>query len=178
MRLIDKLVKKAQKGDTDAFTRLFVQNEADIYRIAFVYVRHEQDALDVVQETAYRSFKGIAALKKPAYFKTWIIRIAISSAIDLLRRRNKITPMEDSKGAHYHTTAVEENVVTVSLSLQPILDLLDEEEKGVILLRYYKDYTIREVSEILNIPLGTAKTLLYRALSKLRTFVREEDYYE
>ena len=74
------LIKKAQKGNDKAFLTLFQQYEQDIYRTAFVYVKNQSDALDVVQETAYRSFKSIKDLKEPKYFKTWLIRIAISCA--------------------------------------------------------------------------------------------------
>lgn len=77
-------MKKAQKGNDEAFLKLFQEYEKDIYRTAFVYVKNQEDALDIVQETAYRSFKSIKDLKEPKYFKTWLIRIAISCAIDIL----------------------------------------------------------------------------------------------
>ncbi len=60
-----RLVHKAQKGNEKAFLKLFQQYEEDIYRMAFVYVKNESDALDVVQEVAYRSFKKINTLKNP-----------------------------------------------------------------------------------------------------------------
>ncbi|RNF41236.1 hypothetical protein EEX84_02500 [Planococcus salinus] len=56
------LVKKAQKGDDHVFYALFQQYKQDIYRLAFVYLKNQNDALDVVQETAYRSFKPIKTL--------------------------------------------------------------------------------------------------------------------
>ena len=74
---INRLVKKAQKGDDRAFIKLFQRYEADIYRMAYVYVKNESDALDVVQEVAYRAFKKIETLKDPDYFKTWLIKITI-----------------------------------------------------------------------------------------------------
>ena len=56
---MDKLVRRAQKGHDAAFLTLFQQYEAYIYRMAYVYVQNENDALDIVQETAYRAFKSI-----------------------------------------------------------------------------------------------------------------------
>ncbi|MOA59562.1 RNA polymerase sigma factor [compost metagenome] len=53
------------------------------------------------------------------------------------------------------------------------MDALEEDEKSVILLRFYHDHTIKEISEILDIPLGTAKSILYRALNKLRRDFKE-----
>lgn len=83
------LIKKAQKGNDKAFCTLFQQYEQDLYRIAYVYVKNQNDALDVVQETAYRSYKSIKTLKEPTNFKTWLVRIAISCSIDLLRKQKK-----------------------------------------------------------------------------------------
>lgn len=181
MTNIRELVRKAQQGDAEAFSALFVQCEAELYRMAYVYVRHEQDALDVVQETAYRSFRGIRRLKEPNYFKTWLIRIAIGCSLDMLRRRKKLAPPArwpdeaGETGPGGAADRAEEEALAVSLSLQDVCERLDEREKGIIMLRYYQDFTIREAAEILDIPLGTAKTVLYRALGKLRIMLREED---
>lgn len=174
-----ELVKKAQKGSSEAYIQLFAQYEADLYRIAYVYVRNEQDALDIVQETAYKSFKSIKTLKQERYFKTWLIRIAISCSLDLLRQRKKweglAVPQEERVIAVGGMSGADEEAIIESLSLWELIDSLDADEKGVILLRFYKDYTIREVSEVLEMPLGTAKTILYRALNKLRLHLKEDE---
>ena len=60
---LERLVKKAQKGNDQAYLMLFQQYEADIYRMAYVYVKNKDNALDVVQEVAYQSFKTITTLK-------------------------------------------------------------------------------------------------------------------
>nr|WP_168120515.1 sigma-70 family RNA polymerase sigma factor [Paenibacillus sp. HB172176] len=171
---MEALIKKAKRGDANAYMELFSSYEEDIYRMAYVYVKNENDALDIVQETAYRSYKAIAKLKNAAYFKTWLIRITIHCAVDLLRQRNKtklLTPDQITD------TGSEANV-SLSLTLQQLLSLVHEDEKSVILLHYYQDYTIKQTAEILGIPLGTAKTTLYRVLSKLRAAMKEEDRYE
>ncbi|WP_130604913.1 sigma-70 family RNA polymerase sigma factor [Cohnella abietis] len=175
MRGILKLVLRARKGDEKAFIELFQQYEEDIYRTAYVYLRNQEDALDVVQETAYRSFKSIATLAEPQYFKTWLIRISISCSIDLLRKRKNVLQFKPEY--HELMTSGEEENIPLSLSLKDLIDSLDEEEKSVIILRFYHDYTIRETTEIMEIPLGTGKTILYRALSKLRKKAKEEDLY-
>src|SRR5690625_7770171 len=57
--------------------------------MAFIYVSNQSDALDIVQETAYNAFKNIKSLKKPKFFKTWLMKIAIRCSLDLIRNRNK-----------------------------------------------------------------------------------------
>jgi RNA polymerase sigma-70 factor (ECF subfamily) len=69
--------------------------------------------------------------------------------------------------------------IPLSLSLQELMDTLQEDEKSVILMKFYNDKTLKEISEALEIPLGTAKSVLYRALDKLRkNYKREAGYYE
>ncbi|WP_239617977.1 sigma-70 family RNA polymerase sigma factor [Cohnella mopanensis] len=169
-------MSRAQQGDEIAYLELYRQYEEDIYRTAYVYVGNQEDALDIVQETAYRSYKFIAKVREPQYFKTWLIKIAISCSIDLLRKRKREV---EWKSEYYDSiTAIDEGDLPLALSLKDLIELLDIEEKHVVILRFYYDYTISELSEIMNIPLGTGKTLLYRALRKLRKRVEEEDVYE
>lgn len=171
-----KLIKKAQKGNDKAFLTLFQQYEQDIYRTAFVYVKNQSDALDVVQETAYRSFKSIKDLKEPKYFKTWLIRIAISCAIDLLRKKKNVVQMKPEY-VEFISDDVNEDI-DLEMTVRDLIERLNEVEKSVIILRFYEGLTIKEISEELDIPLGTAKTILYRALDKLRKNLKGDGVYE
>ncbi|MEK4426456.1 sigma-70 family RNA polymerase sigma factor [Solibacillus sp. FSL K6-1523] len=171
---LESLVKKAQKGNDKAYLMLFQQYEADIYRMAYVYVKNKEDALDLVQEVAYQSFKKIRTLEKPEYFKTWLMKITINCALNLINKNKKIIPIN----ANFEVlTGAEDKDIALTLSLHKLIDTLKEDEKSVILLKYYDDRTLREISEILDIPLGTAKSVLYRALDKLRQNVKEVDNY-
>jgi RNA polymerase sigma-70 factor, ECF subfamily len=171
-----QLVKEAQKGNDHAFLKLFQEYENDIYRTAFVYVKNQEDALDVVQETAYRAFKSIKNLKEPKYLKTWIIKIAISCSIDVVRKQKKVVELKPE--VEKVLSSKEEKDLSLSMTLDDLIELLNENEKKVIILRYYFDFTIKEVSETLNIPLGTAKTILYRGLNKLRKELNGDEMYE
>lgn len=168
-----KLIEKAQKGNDKAFLTLFQQYEQEIYRMAFIYVKNQNDALDVVQETAYRSFKSINTLKEPKYFKTWLMRITISCSLDLLRKNRKVIPLKPEFEG-FHSGQVNEDIVE-EITLKELIDKLEENEKSVILLRFYQGLTLQEVSDTLSIPLGTAKTILYRGLNKLRKTMKGEE---
>lgn len=175
MVVIDKLVKKAQKGDERAFLALFQKYEVDIYRMAIVYVKHQEDALDIVQETAYKSFSQIHTLKNPEYFKTWLIKIAINSALSHLRKEKKVIHLKPEYVEMFPTN---DKDVSLQITLHHLIETLNENEKSVVMLRFYADHTLREVSEILDIPIGTVKTILYRSLDKLRLQMKKEDIYE
>lgn len=144
--------------------------------MAYVYMKNQEDALDVVQEVAYQSFRKFDTLKNPEYLKTWLMKITINSAINAINKRKKVvqlkTPYEEYLGAE-----MDENI-PLNLSLQNVIELLQEDEKSVILLRFYQNYTFKEISEALDIPLGTAKSILYRALQKLRKELKEVDFHE
>ncbi|MEC0300440.1 RNA polymerase sigma factor [Peribacillus frigoritolerans] len=170
------LVKKAQKGDDKAFLKLFQKYEQDIYRMAYVYVKNKDDALDVVQEVAYRSFKKIDTLKKPEYFKTWLIKIAISCAIDCLRKNKKVVQLKPEYEEFISSSDVED--ISLSLSLNQIVNELNEDEKSIVILKYYEGYSFKEIAELLNMPLGTSKSILYRALEKLRKQAKGAGIYE
>ncbi|VXB56141.1 RNA polymerase sigma (SigV) subunit [Bacillus sp. 349Y] len=175
VKKITDLVQKAQKGDEEAFLQLFQKYETDIYRMSYVYVKNQHDALDVVQETAYRSFKKIHTLQKPEYIKTWLIKIAMSCAVDLLRKEKKVVHMFPD---YMDTIPSEDLDLPLSMSLQDLLENINEEEKAIIIWRFYHGYTLKEISEIDGSPLGTVKSLLYRALGKLRKKARRADLYE
>ncbi|MEP9409095.1 sigma-70 family RNA polymerase sigma factor [Peribacillus frigoritolerans] len=170
------LVKKAQKGDDKAFLKLFQKYEQDIYRMAYVYVKNKDDALDVVQEVAYRSFKKIDTLKKPEYFKTWLIKIAISCAVDCLRKNKKVVQLKPEYEEFISSSDVED--ISLSLSLNQIVNELNEDEKSIVILKYYEGYSFKEIAELLNMPLGTSKSILYRALEKLRKQAKGAGIYE
>ncbi len=171
---LERLVKKAQKGNDKAYLMLFQQYEADIYRMAYVYVKNKDDALDLVQEVAYQSFKKISTLKKPEYFKTWLMKITINCALSLINKNKKVIPLSLDFEV---LTGAEDEDIALTLSLHKLIETLKEDEKSVILLKYYDDRTLKEISEILDIPLGTAKSVLYRALDKLRQNLKEVDNY-
>ncbi|MBQ3256114.1 MAG: sigma-70 family RNA polymerase sigma factor [Oscillospiraceae bacterium] len=165
---------KHRKTNRDTFTEQFRQQEADLYRMAYVYVKNEQDALDVMQEAAYRAYKNYHALQNPQYFKTWVTRIVINCAIDCIRKNKEVLPLEDYAENLPVLSHSEEQQIILSATLQQLMDILSPQEKSVILLKYYEQYTFREISQILGLPEGTVKSLLYRALHKLRTAAKEE----
>ena len=172
---MELLVKRARKGDDKAFLKIFQTYEDELYRIAYLYVKNEEDALDIIQETAYRSFKNFKSIKNSEYLKTWLTKITINCAIDYIRKRKKIVQLIPE---YKETVEYYDEDVDIKLTLNQLMDVLDENEKSVIILKYYYEYTFKEISEILEIPLGTGKSILYRALNKLRKKSREVEFYE
>ena len=152
-------VKKAQAGDEQAFLELFAQYEAELYRMAYVQVRSEQDALDVMQETAYRAFRGISGLKQPQYFKTWLVRILLNCATDHLRKTGSVLQLipEYVENTTDFSQDDEQQILRRA-ALEHLMTVLTPTERSLILLRYYQEYTFREIARIMGMPLGTVKS--------------------
>ena len=77
-----KLAKKAVRGNADAYGQLITKYQEYLYKMAFLYMKNQQDALDVVGTTILKGFQNIKTLKNPEWFKTWITRILINTAND------------------------------------------------------------------------------------------------
>lgn len=169
-----RLIQKAQRGNDKAFLKVFQYYEADLYRMAYVYVKNPDDALDVVQEVAYQAFKKIGTLREPKYVKTWLVKITMNCALNLMKQRQKVIQL---KPDFDETVGVEEQDVALTLTLADVMETLCEEEHSIIVLKYYQDYTFQQISDLLELPIGTVKSTLYRAVEKLRNGLKEADYY-
>lgn len=133
------------------------------YRLAYSYVRNEQDAMDIVQEGAYRAIWKSETLRKPEYLETWLYRIMVNTALEFIRknRRESVGLQEQIKHE-----AAEDNVPDIDLARA--IEALGEPDMTMIRLRYYEDMTIEQVAEIVGEKVNTVKSRLYRALGKLR----------
>lgn len=172
---MEKWILKAQKGNKKAFMKCIESYQADIYRIAYVYMKNEQDALDVVQETILKAFEKMNTLREPAYFKTWLIKIAINCCLKKLRHTEKIVYVEQEQMERW---SEKEPDVSLQIVLEKILNDISLEEKQILLLKYYQGYTFEEISDIVELPLGTVKSILYRALKKCKVQMEEVNFYE
>lgn len=148
------------------FYELIQPIHADLYRMAYAYVQNEVDAVDILQQAMIQAFERIDSLKEPSYFKTWMIRIVINCSKTYLAKTKKLDvtdPLELVDVQVVSHTYQEEEI-----DLWGALQSLDEKYKTVLLLRFYQDYTVPEVANILEMPLGTVKTNIRRGLMQLK----------
>lgn len=171
-----KLVSRAKKGDKDAFQQLIKKEKEKLYRMAFMYVKNEEDALDVFQETVYKAFTSIHSLKNNMYFSTWITRILINTALKHIEKSNRIVPVK--KEVMEHLCGSHDNKELQYFELQQALNSLEEKYKTFLFLRYYEDFTVKKIADVLECPKGTVKTNIHRGLKALRIVLKEEDERE
>ncbi len=160
-------VKRAISGDADAFETLLFKEEKMLYYKALSYVGKKEDALDAIQETAYNAFLAIGQLRNPEYFSTWLFRILIRECYRLLKERDQIIPYEErellKKLDRKHDKELD------SFHLSEALSRLNSSYQTSIILYYYHELSIKDISEVMEKPVGTVKTNLRRARKKLKS---------
>jgi RNA polymerase sigma-70 factor (TIGR02954 family) len=160
-------VKKAISGDARAFEELLFQEEKLLYYKALSYVRTKEDALDVIQETACKAFLAIGKLREPEYFSTWLFKILIRECYKLLKKREQIVPYEEHELLRKLDEKQEEEIE--SFHLTQALSTLNSSYQTSIILFYYHDLSIQDISDVMEKPVSTVKTYLRRAKKKLRS---------
>lgn len=173
-----RLVLSAQKGDANAFHQLMNCYKNQLYRIAFRYLKNEPSAMEAIQETTYRAYCNIGKLKKPEYFQTWLIRILINVCQDELKRLKHQIPLTEElrdKQSQRQGDPTEPGgkVNLERLDIFWALQHMDFKYRQVIELKYFEDFTIRDIASILERPEGTIKTWLNQALIQLRRHLAE-----
>lgn len=159
-----KLVKKAIKGNKKAFEELLILHSDQLYRTAYLYVGNREDALDIVQETAYKALLGVDKLRDERYFLTWLTRILIHCAYDVLKKNKREIPIEKNIELHSEQNGKWDE----TLDLVEAIERLNDHYRDAVILFYYQDLPISEVAKIMNAPENTVKTYLSRGKNQLK----------
>ena len=165
-----KLIKESMKGNKESFGILIKNNKEYLYKMAFLYVKDEQDALEVIHETVYRAFLNIEKLKKAKFFNTWITRILINVSIDFLKKKGKNEMLDESTPIRKERCEIS---TEEKLDLYNSIDLLNDNYKTVIIMMYFNDMKIKDISKVMEIPENTVKTYLRRAKQALGEILKE-----
>ena len=93
---MNTLVKRAQRGDAEAFISLMEECKMSFRRIAFGYLGNDEDVADAIQDTILDAFEHIGTLRKAEYFKTWVMRILINNCTRTYRRNKKSVTLKEN----------------------------------------------------------------------------------
>ena len=155
--------------DKDTFCRLVRQNEKAMYSVSFSILSNESDAADAISEALYRAYKNLDTLKNEYAFKPWILRIVRNCAVELVRSNKNLLSIDDVE--------VEEssggNDIVTALTLRKAVEQLKQPYKEVVVLYYYEDLSIAQISKITGASVVTAKQQLSRARKMLRDMLME-----
>lgn len=155
----------------DELIEYILTNKEKYYRIAYCYVKNEEDALDVVQDAIVKAFKYQSSLRETAYINTWFCKIVINTAKSHLQKQNRYINIDENQLESYEKPSYDHYK---DFELEEALDHLSYMEKSIIMLRYFEEMDLKQVSTVMDQNLSTVKSTLYRALKKLRVILEKE----
>ncbi|MCF8227164.1 MAG: sigma-70 family RNA polymerase sigma factor [Bacteroidales bacterium] len=171
-----ELVNRAQDGDQKAYAQLLGKYRDAIYFMLLKMVKNPVDADDLTIEAFGKAFKNIKQYTPIFAFSTWLFRIASNNAIDFIRRKRGSTISLDqsiegeesltpSSMIHSDTLDPESNMINDQKikMMHDVVTKLKPRYRSLIELRYFKEYSYEEISEYLDLPIGTVKAQLFRA---------------
>lgn len=161
----EKIYRQAMKKEEVAFLAVMQEHEALLYHTALGYLKSEHDAIEAVQEVTYRAYRKIHTVKNPTFIKTWLVRILLNVCYDMVKQQKRHSSelyTEPSTGINEQTIQIEEALATLS-----------KEHQEIVHLKYFHSLKNAEIARIQDIPEGTVKSRLHKALQKLRIFLGE-----
>lgn len=177
----DAAVARARDGDTDAFRLLVERHSRGVYRLALRVTGNAQDAEDVVQETFLKAFRQLERFESRASFGTWVHRIAMNCAVDLLRSRpRREQPAEDAAlegmastpdhAGGQHGMSPERLAASIEVGdrVREAMSRLSALERAAFVLRHMEGQSIAEIGRALGIRDNAAKHCVFRAVRKMR----------
>ena len=171
---MDDLLKKLRRGDEKAFERLVMEKQDKIYSVCMNMLKNVHDAQDAAQETFIKAYKAIRSFKGESSLDTWLTKIAVNTCLDAIRGRRDTVDIDEAYDVADPNTPegeyeadVRRRVVRQSLARLP------SELRDVIVLKDIEGCSYEEISEILNLNLGTVRSRLHRAREKIKKIFLE-----
>jgi RNA polymerase sigma-70 factor (ECF subfamily) len=162
------LVFQCRGGNRQAFEELLARYERQVFGAAFRILHHREDATDVTQTAFLRAYEHLDRYDPAQRFCSWIYRIAVNEALDLVRSRRRSEPLLDDaptdRAGPDEMAAQEEN----DAAMQAALMDLKIDYRTVIVLKHLQDCSYEEIAQILECPVKTVKSRLFTARQALR----------
>lgn len=161
-----KQVRKAKRGDTEAFASLYEEIYENMYRFALYTLRNTADAEDVVSETVMDAIVSIRRLRSEEAFKSWIFRILTNKCKDKLREYSNKT-MELEEGLAESGSENSGEGLTEAIYVRKLFFELPDDERLIIGMHLFCGYKSREIAEILHMNENTVRSKESRGLKKM-----------
>jgi RNA polymerase sigma-70 factor, ECF subfamily len=163
-----RLAGHAIAGDEEAFTALFHSYRQDVYRAARAITGSHEAALDTVQQTFFKVHQGLPRWRGDASLRTWIVSIAVRSAIDLRRQSRRSREVGDTVAEPSHDPRPEMERTILLAHLQDLADRLDGQQGLILRLRLSGGLSNKEIAEHLGLSEPNTRMQLSKAVRRLR----------
>ncbi|RSK25592.1 RNA polymerase sigma factor SigW [Bacillus sp. HMF5848] len=182
--VVKKRVKQVIKGDQEAFADIVEMYKDKVFYICYRMLGNRHEAEDIAQEAFVRAYVNINSYNMNHKFSTWLYRIATNLSIDRLRKKKPDfyldAEVDGTEGLNLYSQIAtnddgpEEEVEQIELkqTVEDAIMRLPEKYKSVIVLKYIEELSLKEISDILDLPIGTVKTRIHRGREALRGLLR------
>ncbi len=180
------LIQRAKQGDMGAFEQLVFRYDKQVLTIAARYVQSSEDAKDIYQEVFLRVFRALPRFQLRSQFSTWLYRITTNVCLSHKTRRKRhlhtsLSQESDDEHAGSIADAVAEPRATdrqlertdMALHVSHAMESLSAKQRLVFTMKFYEDYKIREIAEMLGLAEGTVKRYLFTATKKIRRSLQD-----
>lgn len=179
------LVQLAQRGDAGAFDALVRRYQHKVVKLVLRYVRDPAEAEDIAQEAFIKAYRALPRFRGDSAFYTWLYRIAINTAKNVLasRGRNPVSydidqDTEDASGmeAHMKDMATPEALAMtdeIRSTVNDAIDQLPEDLRTAIVLRELEGLSYDEIAQAMSCPVGTVRSRIFRAREAIDARLRE-----
>jgi len=173
---IARLIKQIQRGNKSAFEEFYKLTSPKAYFIALKITQNEHDAEDILQESYIKVLEKINEIDTSQNVNSWLLRIVANKSKDLLKSRNHVV-FENEEEAFFDDIpeekaefCPEENLDQEELRLEVMtaIDELTDEKRACIMMMYFGDMSVKEISESIEVPESTVKNRLYTARKDLK----------
>ena len=171
-----QLVERANQGDPDAFEALYYRYRDWVYRLAWRFTGDHQDALDVLQETFIYLMGKFPGFELTAAITTFLYP-AVRHISTRIHAKNRRFASDEEVLHQLEAPDLEGQPGRGRSELAAALTLLPDEPREILLMRFVDDMSLQEIAIAINLPLGTVKSRLYRALQTLRKDPRTRSYF-
>ncbi len=175
------LIDRFSRGDDAAFHELVGLHKKKIYFLAYDITGDHIEAEDISQEVFIKMYRSLKKFRRDAKMSSWLYKVTVNASIDSLRKKSsrpakpisEIDQMSVQEsltvsGAHVFDPLRSTESSQIQNHITQALQKISPRERAAFVMRHYNELKLKEIAEILNVDIGSVKSLLFRAVKKLR----------
>ena len=180
------IIRRVQHGDTEAFSLLVAAYEKNVFNVALQMTGNREDAQDMAQEAFLKAYSSLSSFRGDSKFSSWLYRIVSNVCLDFRRRQGRrpssSLTVEDDEGENIQLDIADESQSPEALlerkmtreAVRAGLQQLPDEQRQILLLREIQGLSYEEISDVLDLEVGTVKSRIFRARKRLCAFLMED----
>jgi RNA polymerase sigma-70 factor (ECF subfamily) len=168
-------VDACRRGEREAFDRLVVRYQREVYRLCYRHVNNHEDANDLAQEVFLKAWRAIGRFRGESSFSTWLYRIAVNSCLSFrAKRRPTVQELPETLADPVPGACARVESDDEARRVREAVRRLPDKQRATLILKVYHELTHEEVAAILGSTVGTVKANLFHALGNLRRLMSGE----